>query len=85
MPGVAAAYVIASGSALIVVLFRQRRLLAERPRFSREFAGEAMRVWAPLSASTLIVRSAGKLDRVLLGLWWSPENVAFFFAASELA
>ncbi len=85
MSGVASAYVLASGAALSVVLVRKRSDYLKRPLYSPEFIRSAMRVWLPLSGSAFLFESAGYLDRILLGYWWSSTDVAVFFAAAGTA
>jgi O-antigen/teichoic acid export membrane protein len=83
--GVGLAHVIASAAALIVVLVLERKTLLAAPFFASRFALAAMRVWPAFSLSALIALSAGYLDRLLLGYWWSPAAVAPFFAAVSTA
>ncbi|MDO8628946.1 MAG: oligosaccharide flippase family protein, partial [Phycisphaerales bacterium] len=83
--GVGLAHIIASSAALVVVLILERKTLLAAPFFASRFARAAMRVWPAFSLSALIALSAGYLDRLLLGYWWSPAAVAPFFAAVSTA
>ena len=85
MRGVGAAHLLAPAAAFIVIAVVERRLLFVRPMFASRFAHAAMRVWPAFSLSALIALSAGYLDRILLGYWWSPAHVEPFFAAVTTA
>ena len=82
--GVATGYVVAGSCALAVAVAARPDLRTGR-LFASAFARPAMRVWFPFSISSFITLSAGYLDRVLLGYWWSPADVAPFFAATSTA
>ena len=83
--GVGYAYVLAGVAALVAVLFLERRTFLERPFYSARFTAVALRVWLPFSAGSFIFLSAIYLDRLLLGYWWPPAEVATFFAAAGTA
>ncbi len=83
--GVGLAHVLATAAALAVVLILERRTFLASPVYASRFARAAMRVWPAFSLSSLIALSAGYLDRLLLGYWWSPADVAPFFAAVSTA
>lgn len=85
MRGIAVAYIIAGVGALMFVGFLERRTIFQRPMFSRSFAKSAMKVWPAFSIAAMISLSAGYLDRMLLGYWWSPADVKPFFAAVSMA
>lgn len=85
MRGIAVAYIIASTGALILVGLLERRTIFQRPMFSWSFAKSAMKVWPAFSIAAMISLSAGYLDRMLLGYWWSPADVKPFFAAVSMA
>ncbi len=82
---VATAYLIAGAAALAVQLRMDRASLLTRPFYAPRFAQAALRVWPAFSLSALISLSAGYLDRLLLGYWWSAADVAPFFAAVSTA
>lgn len=85
MRGVGLAHLLSPAAALAVLAVVERRLLFGAPFYSSRFAVAAMKVWPAFSLSALIALSAGYLDRVLLGYWWTPSSVAPFFAAVTTA
>jgi O-antigen/teichoic acid export membrane protein len=85
MRGVGLAHLLSPAAALLVLAFVERKLLFGAPLYSSRFVRAAMKVWPAFSLSALIALSAGYLDRVLLGYWWSPASVAPFFAAVTTA
>lgn len=83
--GVGLAHVLSPAASLLLIAYVERRLIFGAPRYSSRFVHEAMKVWPAFSLSALIALSAGYLDRVLLGYWWTPAAVAPFFAAVSTA
>jgi len=83
--GVATAHVLAAVAALFAVIILEHRTIIGRPVYSSVFARAALKVWPAFSLSAIIPLSAGYLDRLLLGYWWSPADVAPFFAAVSTA
>ncbi len=83
--GIAIAYVIATTAALIASISSERSTYLRTPIYAGRFAKAAMRVWPAFSISAFISLSAGYLDRLVLGYWWSPAVVAPFFAAVSTA
>ncbi len=83
--GIAIAYVPATTAALVVSIVSEKSTYLRWPLYSSGFAKAAMRVWPAFSISAFISLSAGYLDRLVLGYWWSPAVVAPFFAAVSTA
>jgi len=83
--GIAMAYVLATTASLVSSLYSERATYLRTPFYSSGFAKAAIRVWPAFSISAFISLSAGYLDRLMLGYWWSPSVVAPFFAAVSTA
>jgi O-antigen/teichoic acid export membrane protein len=80
------AYALGGLAALACVGLLEHRNLATRPLWSAKYARGALRVWLPVSLSSLTALSVGYLDRVLIGWWWPPDvsrEIAVFFAAAS--
>lgn len=83
--GIATAYLVAGAGALLVSAGLERRAIFQRPIFRPSVARAAFAVWPAFSLAAVISLSAGYLDRMLLGYWWSPADVKPFFAAVSMA
>lgn len=85
--GISIGYLVGGGGALVTSVIVSHKFFRSggEQLLSATMAKSALATWLPFSASSFITLSAGYLDRVLLGYWWTPADVAPFFAAVSTA
>lgn len=74
----------AIGQVIFVTILLRKEIFA-RPIFDIKFAKHSMTIWWTFSLGSLLVLSAGRLDRLFLGYWWESKYIGGFFAAASIA